>query len=409
MKSLTRFLRNQSGSAAVVFGLVFPVLIGGAAAAIEFGMLVHRRTQLQNAADAGVLAAARELTLANPNKAGVTGLAKALTLASLNEPGNVKISSELVDAGVEVTIEERYNNFFGKVLGPPLSHIEVKATARLASTKLCMLALEPDKDKAIQLNASARLTAVECSVFSNSKSRAGIAAADSARVDADLVCSAGGIQGKGNFVKPPTTDCPPVSDPLANRNPPSANGGGCDFKKTEIKGVVRTLNPGTYCDGLKITEGAAVTLSPGIYTIRGGKLFVDKNGSLFGEDVSFFLAGKESSFEFQFDSSISLAAPRSGEMAGILIFDDRGGKFDKHRIYSNDARKLLGTIYLPNGALYIDAKKPIADKSAYTVIVARTVELYDGPDLVLNSNYNQTDVPVPKGVGPMGSTVHLVK
>jgi hypothetical protein len=52
---------------------------------------------------------------------------------------------------------------------------------------------------------------------------------------------------------------------------------------------------------------------------------------------------------------------------------------------------------------------PIADRSAYTVIVARTVELYDGPDLVLNSDYDGSSVPVPEGVGPLGSTITLVK
>ena len=51
-------------------------------------------------------------------------------------------------------------------------------------------------------------------------------------------------------------------------------------------------------------------------------------------------------------------------------------------------------------ALYIDAKRPIADKSAYTVIVARTVEIFDGPNWSSNSDYEATDVPVPKGVGP---------
>ncbi len=64
---------------------------------------------------------------------------------------------------------------------------------------------------------------------------------------------------------------------------------------------------------------------------------------------------------------------------------------------------------MPNGALYINAKRPIADQSDYTVIVARTVEIFDGPDLVLNSDYNATSVPVPKGVGPIGLTVRLVK
>jgi hypothetical protein len=64
---------------------------------------------------------------------------------------------------------------------------------------------------------------------------------------------------------------------------------------------------------------------------------------------------------------------------------------------------------MPNSSLYIDSKKPIADRSAYTVIVARTVELYDGPNLVLNSDYGATTVPVPKGVGPLGATISLVK
>ena len=170
------------------------------------------------------------------------------------------------------------------------------------------------------------------------------------------------------------------------------------------------LKPGVYCGGLKVTNGATVTLSPGIYIVQGGKLTVDKGATLEGEGVGFFLAGKDSSFEFAYDSTINLAAPRTGDMAGILVFDDRSGKSDKHRIYSNNARQLLGTIYMPNGQLYIDAKKPIADRSAYTVIVARTVELYDGPDLVLNSDYKRVERSgAPGRRSPYGSTISLGK
>ena len=287
------------------------------------------------------------------------------------------------------------------------SQLEVRAVARIASTRLCLVALEPEKSRAIDMNKSARLTALQCSVFSNSKNKSGIVTADSARVDAETVCSAGGIEGKGNFVTPPTTDCPQVADPLAGRAPPVV--GACTFAKTVLKGGVHTLKPGVYCDGLKITGGASVTLTPGTYIIKDGKFLVDSGATLEGDDVGFFLTGKHSTLEFGYDTTISLAAPKMGDMAGILIFDDRGDKADKHRIYSNNARKLLGTVYMPNGALYIDAKKPIADRSAYTVVIARTVEIFDGPDLVLNSDYNASSVPVPKGVGPVGSTISLVK
>jgi len=38
---------------------------------------------------------------------------------------------------------------------------------------------------------------------------------------------------------------------------------------------------------------------------------------------------------------------------GVYIVDGEKLK-DSHKIFSNDARKLLGTIYLPNGVLNID-------------------------------------------------------
>ncbi len=42
---------------------------------------------------------------------------------------------------------------------------------------------------------------------------------------------------------------------------------------------------------------------------------------------------------------------------------------------------------------------PVADMSAYTVVVARQINLYEGPNLYLNANYSGTSVPVPKGCG----------
>jgi Flp pilus assembly protein TadG len=407
MRGFTRFNQDRAGGVAVIFGLVFPVVIGLVAAAIEYGLLVHRRGQLQNAADAAALGSARELTLARPSADGVAGVARAIVASTLAGTGGLSIESRVAGSSVEVVLRETIARAFGSVLGSPTSDIAVHATARVASQRLCMLALETARSQAIDLNKAARLTAKECSVFSNSKDRRGIVAADSSVVDAETVCSAGGIEGKNNFVRPPITDCPQIADPLAGRAPPTV--GTCEFNRMEVRSGSHVLRPGVYCGGLRITGGATVTLKPGVYVIQGGKLVVDRGAVLEGDDVGFYLAGRLSSFEFGYDSTINLAAPRSGDMAGILVFDDRAGKEDKHRIYSNNARQLLGTIYMPNGALYIDARKPIADRSAYTVIVARTVELYDGPDLVLNSDYDGSSVPVPEGVGPLGSTITLVK
>ncbi len=81
----------------------------------------------------------------------------------------------------------------------------------------------------------------------------------------------------------------------------------------------------------------------------------------------------------------------------------------RHLISSDDARMLLGTIYLPNGRLRVDANKPVADQSAYTIIVTRWMELDAGPNLVMNARYGATDVPVPNSIGVVGTQVQLAE
>ena len=104
-------------------------------------------------------------------------------------------------------------------------------------------------------------------------------------------------------------------------------------------------------------------------------------------------------FEFTAETSIELTAPKDGPLAGILFFDSRfANPGRKHRINSDTARKLIGTFYLPESTLLVDSKAPVADESAFTVIIARTVELLEQPNLVLNSDYSQTDIPAPTGL-----------
>jgi hypothetical protein len=216
-----------------------------------------------------------------------------------------------------------------------------------------------------------------------------------------------------------------IKDPLASRMPPPLP--SCMNLDLKIDGKLTptmVLLPGVYCGGVKVTNGAKVTLLAGIYVIDNGPLVVDHGGSLAGTNVGFYFTGDKGGLLFDVDSTISLTAPKDGPMAGLLFFENRsvsapvppplGVKLAPppppppgsppmrtYRIVSDNARTLLGTIYLPAGRLIIDASKPVADLSAYTVIVARQVELFDGPNLVLNTNYAGSDVPVPPGVGPV--------
>lgn len=399
----------------IIFGLAAGTLAVAGAGALDYATMVSVRTDLQAAADSAATAAARELYVMKANDTLVRSVANSIASAKLVTEGLV--TSFKVDAtvnrertAVTATITSKPKVHFSALMGSTDPTISVEATAQiLGSGRICMIGLEKSKPQAISLEQSAHITANKCAVFSNSTHSGGLKAKNSSRLTSELTCSAGGISGStANFNPVPETDCPQIPDPLASRPAPPV--GGCTKSKLTLSSGSHTLFPGVYCDGLKITKTANVKLRPGVYVIKDGPLVVEKTARFVGKYVGFYFTGDKATFKFTKDSLIDIGAPKDGPMAGLLFFGDRGNKAGKkYRIESNNARTLLGTIYLPKGDLEIEASNPVADKSAYTVVVALGIKLAAGPEFVLNSDYDGTDVPVPAGVGPVGGNIVLTK
>jgi hypothetical protein len=175
-----------------------------------------------------------------------------------------------------------------------------------------------------------------------------------------------------------------------------------------IENETRTLQPGVYCGGLKIKGTSIVTFEPGTFVIAGGSFVVQDQGRIDGNGVSFYLDDKAWLF-FGKDTSLSLQASKSGNLAGLLFFGARTqSKLVTHTILSRNAQTLVGTIYFPQNSFIVDGDANVGGASAYTAIVARRVVLLNGPHLVLNSNYDQTDVPVPEGIKGAAQPIALV-
>jgi hypothetical protein len=431
----------------VAFAVILPVLLAAVSAGVEYSRLLYRKAQLQSAADAGVLAGANMLKLANADDASVASITRQAIQAQARTPADRRssIAAEIGDSrsSVATVIEETVPSLMGKLLSLPSTTLIVRAKAQLVgSVRLCLLALDPSAKGAFDMEKNAKITADGCSLYSNSVSPSGIQGKDSATARAMSICSAGGFDGsKALFTPAPITDCPSLGDPLKDRPLPKpdyncvvlssyANHNSNKGQNNTLTGII-TLDPGTYCGGLHITKTAIVTLRPGIYIMKDGPLVVDKKASMSGEGVGFFFTGDKGGMLFDKDTTISLTAPTSGLMAGLLMAEQRtvvnpipvpidlyvtpplppppgpAQPMRQYRIISDNARTMLGTIYLPAGRLVIDSSKPVADQSAYTVIVARQINLYEGPNLTLNANYGATSVPVPDGVGPKSGTAAL--
>jgi hypothetical protein len=186
--------------------------------------------------------------------------------------------------------------------------------------------------------------------------------------------------------------------------------------------------------GLTLKPGAIVTLSPGVYVMKDGPLHVGPPlislgvgglvsvsllpATLKGSNVAFYFTGTVkpdddgavTPMRFMKESVVEMTAPKTGEMAGLLFREDPTAAADRRfEIVSDSARRLVGTIYLPRGVFAVSANQPVADQSEYTAIITKRLELLKAPNLVLNTRYSDTDVPVPEGLGPNSGTTRLTR
>ena len=416
------FARDRRGNVAIIFGLTLPIVAGAVGLAIDYSGAAMMRSKMQAVADAAAISAAREFQMAKSRPELIAAVAANYVKGHLADVStDTKVDANALT--VQVVLQKEYQKTLAKVISSERMLLRTEATAKMSNgLPLCLVGLDTTAPGTITLQKNARLTAPECLVYSNSKSTQGLKSLDNAVMQAGYICSAGGkVKTRdANFSPQPMTDCPVIPDPFSSRQGPTNF--TCNYTDKVVDGETVTLSPGVYCGGLIITNSAQVTLGSGIFIVKDGPLVVDGGASLKGTDVSIYMKGTGANLTFAQASTISLSASKTGLLAGILIFDDptgtpapeKSGQHDKpskspreHSILSDDARTLLGTIYMPKGRLIVDATKPIADRSAYTVMVVQQLDLYEGPNLYLNTDYSASDVPIPQGVGPYGGKVML--
>lgn len=416
-----RFARNTRGGVATIFAVAAPVLFGAVFISVELAQITDGKAKLQAMADSAALAGAREMSLGNASEQVVLSVAKSVVDASssaLSSPvhfaGSASGGDRSAGSGsaftadsapidgkyVSVELKSVLNPSLAGAIGLAPSEITAKARAKIAGNgaSLCVLGLNETLAATIALSGDSKITANGCAVISNSTSTNGIGSYKNSLIKAKMICSAGGVSGgAANFSPSPTVDCPKIADPLRARIPPAVM--GCDYNNHGVSGVKAELSPGVYCGGLLIANGADVTFLPGDYIIKDGPFSITHTSKVYGKYVGFYLTGSNAKITFAAGTQIEFHATKTGLMAGLLVYEDRDvPDVQIHNIVSDNARVLVGTIYIPKGIFRVGSKQPVADQSAYTAIIANKIELNKYPTIVLNSNYSQTDVPVPGGL-----------
>ena len=396
------FCRDTRASVVTIFALGLPILCLGVAGAVEIAEVVQAKVELQSIVDSAAISGAKQLAVDRSSST----IERARLLADAGaEPKrarwsiNTAAQADMNSGSMTISQDALRPSFFGSLLPPGGFHLSVSATATISSTRspLCVLGLQKSGTKVVSLQSSAVLTAGSCLIQSDSDLVVGAGA----RVSAGAVQTAGAASG--NIAPAPVTDTPPIPDPFAslNINVP----GTCNDTDFQASGT-STLNPGVHCGSIKVHGSGRLILNPGEHYFVDAQLTFVGNAQLTGTDVVLIFKGSAAA-EFKGNAYLSLEGRQSGPFSGFVLVTDRSFT-NVLSISTDSARKLLGTIYLPNATLAVSgSSNKVADQSPWTVVVAKQLAVDGSAELVINSNYAASAVPVPSGVGPAGG-VRLV-
>lgn len=405
-----KLFHDRRGSIAVKFALAVPVIALLSAGSIDLMAVSASKSRLQSIADNAALAGARSLTLAADDilaeqraesfvEGEMSQWSGAPTYAATYDVTDAKDGRRLT-----VTLNGHRPSFFSSLLPPGGWHFSADATASpVGQTPLCAIGTGNGANQyAISTIHSSRLTAPECMVHSNSN----ILATDAISIRASAVQTVRGVTGSG--ISPAAGQgAVPIEDPFASMVFPSLNacktqnpnpGQGNPIVYEDNK--THYLAPGLHCFPIQVKNVTTLILQPGVHLFYKDFSLIG-TARLRGEDVFlFFDHGSDPRFTGPW-ISIDLIGRKSGTYAGMVMATIAGNSPDIS-IPGGKVKRLLGVVYARRGFLRVDGNGAAAEDSDWTVVVANEIRLQGDAALKINADYENSDVPVPAGVGPNG-------
>lgn len=386
----------------MTFALTAVPIVMAVTGALEFFTISNTRSLLQQAVDTGALAGAGKLAIASYDAVGEVTTTATVTarrnVADAPDPGAFHFQVVVNEADGTVTVNGTADHkSLAAITGIGDKTIKATATAEaLQKTPLCVL---QTSGGGIQVTSNSQIRAPGCLIHANEN----ITVGGSSSITAERIQAAGTVTGttypQGN------SGAMVIPDPFdgMNLDPKTL----CNLNLGLSVGLTPLLNDsslpaGVHCLPVLVAGKARLRLLPGDHYFMGG-VIMTQDSVLTGDDVA-LIFGPLNIFNFADKATVRLTARKSGPFAGFLIATTRQNH-NTFKIASGNAGQLLGTIYMPNATLEVTAKGSVAQDSDWSVIVARDIQLKNGPTLVINNRYVGSGVPVPAGVGPSNGTV----
>lgn len=366
---LRESLKAENGQALVITALVFTVLLGFMALAVDVGLLFRAKRNLQIAADAAAIAGALDYKY-NSSTTSAISAADAATSSNgvTNGSGGAVVTVNIPPASgpntacgdcVEVIASQPSNTFFMGYLGFSSVTLKARAVAGHGTTEDCVYLLGtsgPDMDN----TGAGTFNLTHCGLIDDSTSSNAFYNGGALTMSAASIGVVGGASNSGawSLSPTPTTGITPSGYPL-NRTPPST--AGCGAGLSYSTAVTTTINYGCY-DGLSITGAANITFNPGLYIING-PLVLTGAATLKGTGVTFYF---NSTTNFNGACTMQFSAPTTGTWNGILFYQDPSDS-NTLALTGASSSNLQGIIFLPDATLDISGASSMTMYAAFVV------------------------------------------
>ena len=317
-----------------LFAAILPVLILTCGLAIDVSLLQIRKIELQGAADAAARAAEIQYERNTNFNAAITAAKADASLNGFTDgASNTTISVGLQPSygayagfadAIQVRIVQQVPTFFMGTLNGGNVTLNAIAVA-LSPPCLYVTGAAGLVTYPLAISSSALLRAF-CPIYANT----GISSDSSSNMQVIGTnvagpASASSVAGSYNYA--PRYNARAITDPLASVAQPSVSTSSCDQTSYSKSGGTVTLNPGTYCKGMSLTN-VTVTMNPGLYVITGGANWNAAKVSGSGVTLFFTTGGGAGYGQFLItnNSYLTFSAPldtSGGAVPTILVFGDR--------------------------------------------------------------------------------------
>jgi hypothetical protein len=393
---LNKLRRDEGGNVLAITAASMPLILGGAAMAIDTVQLSVWKRQLQRAADSAAIAGAYAEARGDVAEDAVHRDLNENTFPTLSQPEVVQEGARLGfnrTVYVSLTAERRvpFLSFFTN----RANTLTVDATAALVDDgQFCMLSLYDGDEVGINANGNA-LVDLECGMYSNSQNEdSSVTAGGSSSIIATPISSPGELDPNQNFADGTTLRprSAPMADPFADVPLPEVPTEGCDgVLSVSNNSPVRTIDDdtaGEACWSSWNIDGT-LRLNPGVYYVNGGNINLKGRIESTGTGgVTIVMTGHETNDDGDLEVGdfiqngggvLDIDASDGGDFRGIALYRDPRAEYKLVKINGGADTVITGAIYMPSTDLWLGGNASF--DATCLQVVARIITFRGGADI----------------------------